>query len=55
MQTVFSQTYFHGTKADLRLGDLITIGRNSNYGERKQAEHGAPNLLLATNANGFIW
>jgi len=32
---VFSQTYFHGTKADLRVGDLISCGFNSNYEERK--------------------
>lgn len=30
--TPFSQTYFHGTKADLKIGDHITIGLNSNYG-----------------------
>jgi len=51
MQTVFSQTYFHGTKADLRLGDLITIGRNSNYGERKQAEH----IYLTATLDAAIW
>lgn len=31
----FKQTYFHGTKADLKLGDLIEIGYNSNFGDRK--------------------
>ena len=30
----FQQTYFHGTKADLRSGDLIEIGFGSNYFER---------------------
>lgn len=29
--------YLHGTKADLRPGDLIEAGRSSNYGERKNA------------------
>lgn len=29
--------YLHGTKADLKPGDLIEAGRSSNYGERKQA------------------
>jgi hypothetical protein len=29
--------YLHGTKADLRPGDLIEPGRTSNYGERKNA------------------
>jgi rifampin ADP-ribosylating transferase len=32
-----SQPFFHGTKADLKPGDLIEAGRNSNYGKRKQA------------------
>lgn len=29
--------YLHGTKADLKPGDLIEAGRPSNYGERKSA------------------
>lgn len=29
--------YLHGTKADLRLGDLIETGRTSNYGARSAA------------------
>lgn len=29
--------YLHGTKADLKPGDLIEAGRSSNYGERKNA------------------
>ena len=28
---VFSQSYFHGTKADLRPGDFIEVGRASNF------------------------
>jgi hypothetical protein len=31
------QTYYHGTKADLEIGDLIKPGYASNYGKRKQA------------------
>lgn len=31
------QTYYHGTKADLKVGDLIEPGYASNYGKRKQA------------------
>ena len=27
-------TYYHGTKADLSIGDLIVPGHASNYGER---------------------
>ena len=28
---VFTQAYFHGTKADLKPGDLISVGHGSNY------------------------
>jgi hypothetical protein len=31
----FSQTYFHGTKADLNIGDFIQVGYQSNYEDRK--------------------
>ena len=30
---------FHGTKADLRVGDLLEPGRLSNYEERRTANH----------------
>ena len=30
-------TYYHGTKADLKVGDLIEPGYASNFGKRKQA------------------
>lgn len=30
----FAQTYFHGTKADLEIGDLIKVGFQSNYEDR---------------------
>ncbi|PVM76699.1 NAD(+)--rifampin ADP-ribosyltransferase [Caulobacter radicis] len=29
--------YYHGTKADLAIGELIEAGRASNYGSRKAA------------------
>jgi rifampin ADP-ribosylating transferase len=32
-----SQRFYHGTKADLKPGDLIRPGYSSNYGQRKQA------------------
>ena len=31
------QRFLHGTKADLKVGDLIEPGRASNYGARKDA------------------
>ena len=51
MHTVFAQTYFHGTKADLKIGDLIQIGTNSNYGKREQSTH---NYLTST-LDAAVW
>ena len=31
--------FYHGTKADLRPGDLIEPGYSSNFGKRKQASY----------------
>ncbi|WP_353352832.1 NAD(+)--rifampin ADP-ribosyltransferase [Intrasporangium sp. DVR] len=31
--------FFHGTKADVRPGDLLTPGWRSNYGSRREARH----------------
>ncbi|HWA90348.1 MAG TPA: NAD(+)--rifampin ADP-ribosyltransferase [Rhizomicrobium sp.] len=31
------QRFYHGTKADLKAGDLIGAGHSSNYGARKTA------------------
>lgn len=31
--SMFSQSFFHGTKADLKPGDLIVVGRQSNFAE----------------------
>lgn len=31
--SVFCQSYFHGTKADLKPGDLIVVGYQSNFTE----------------------
>jgi hypothetical protein len=51
MQSAFSQTYFHGTKADLKIGDLITIGVNSNYGQRNQAKY----IYLTATLDAAVW
>ena len=37
--TPFTQTYFHGTRADLKIGDPIEVGFNSNYGQKKNAKY----------------
>ena len=33
----FVSAYFHGTRADLTTGDLISRGYTSNYGTRREA------------------
>ena len=37
--TPFSQTYFHGTRAELKLGDHIEAGFSSNFGHRRNAKY----------------
>lgn len=49
--TVFAQTYFHGTKADLALGDLITPGQISNFGKRSNAQF----IYLTSTLDAAIW
>lgn len=49
--TPFAQTYFHGTKADLKIGDIIEVGYNSNYGQQKNAKY---NFLTGT-LDAAIW
>ncbi len=51
MQSLFSQTYFHGTKADLKMGDFIETGFNSNYGQRKNAKY----IYLTATLDAAIW
>lgn len=46
-----SQRFYHGTKADLQPGDLITPGYSSNYGKRKQAAY----VYLTATLDAAIW
>ncbi|MEA2416945.1 MAG: hypothetical protein QOI58_3602 [Thermoanaerobaculia bacterium] len=46
-----SQTYYHGTKADLKVDDLIGPGYASNYGKRKQANF----IYLSATLDAAIW
>lgn len=46
-----SQTYYHGTKADLKVGDLIEPGCPSNYGKRKRATF----VYLTATLDAAIW
>jgi len=44
-------TFYHGTRADLKQGDLIGPGYNSNYGTRKKAAY----VYLSATLNAAIW
>lgn len=46
-----SQTYYHGTKADLKAGDLIAPGRTSNYGSRRPSRF----VYLSATLDAAIW
>lgn len=50
IQHPFSQTFFHGTKADLKIGDLIATGYNSNFVDR-QLKH----IYLSATLNAAVW
>jgi len=43
--------FYHGTRADLRPGDLIAPGYNSNYGARKRAAW----VYFAGTLEAAIW
>jgi hypothetical protein len=49
--TPFAQTYFHGTKADLKIGELIEVGFKSNYGQQKNAKF----IFLSATLDASIW
>ena len=46
-----SPTYYHGTKADLKVGDLIGPGYASNYGERKPGNF----VYLSATLDAATW
>jgi len=43
--------FFHGTKADLKPGDLIEPGRSSNFGKRKMAVY----VYLTATLDAATW
>lgn len=45
------RSFFHGTKASLKTGDLIQAGYNSNYGKRAMAAY----VYLSGTLNAAIW
>ena len=46
-----SQQFYHGTKADLKPGDLIEPGFHSNYGQRNKAKY----IYLTATLDAAIW
>jgi len=46
-----SQKFYHGTKVNLKQGDLIEPGFNSNYRKRKKASY----IYLTVTLDAAIW
>ena len=46
-----SPTFYHGTKANLKHGDLIEPGFNSNFGSRKKALY----VYLTATVDAAVW
>lgn len=46
-----SGPFYHGTKADLKTGDLLEPSHSSNYGERKKANY----VYLTATLDAAIW
>lgn len=46
-----SGALFHGTKADLNVGDLLAAGRLSNYGEDRTGNH----VYLTATLDAATW
>jgi rifampin ADP-ribosylating transferase len=47
----FAQTYFHGTKANLEPGAILTTGFNSNYTQYGQLNH----IYFTATLDAAIW
>jgi hypothetical protein len=47
----YAQPFYHGTKADLKTGDLIEAGYQSNYGKKKKAKY----IYLTATLDAAIW
>ena len=49
--TLFSRSFFHGTRADLKPGDLIVVGYQSNFTEAKPLSW----VYFAGTLDAAIW
>ncbi|MBN1986804.1 MAG: NAD(+)--rifampin ADP-ribosyltransferase [Prolixibacteraceae bacterium] len=45
------ETFYHGTRAGLKMGDLIQPGFNSNYGKQKKASY----VYLTATMDAAVW
>lgn len=43
--------YYHGTKADLNIGDFIEVGFTSNYGTKRKSKY----IYLTETLDAAIW
>ncbi|MEO5681174.1 MAG: NAD(+)--rifampin ADP-ribosyltransferase [Chitinophagaceae bacterium] len=50
-QEGYARTFYHGTRANLKQGDLIEPGFNSNYGVRKKASF----IYLTATMEAATW
>ena len=48
---MITEKFYHGTKANLKLGDLIEPGFNSNFGQGKKAKY----VYLTSTLDAAIW
>jgi Rifampin ADP-ribosyl transferase len=49
--SMFSQSFFHGTRADLKPGDLIVVGYQSNFNDAKPLSW----VYFAGTLDAAIW
>lgn len=47
----FTQVYLHGTKADLKLGELLHVGYNSNFGKQNNAKY----IYFTATLDPAVW
>ena len=51
MSTEQTPLYYHGTKADLKIGDLIEVGFVSNYGTKRKSKY----IYLSETLDAATW
>lgn len=51
IHTPFTQIYLHGTKADLKPGDLMEAGYNSNFGKQNKAKY----IYFTATLDAAVW